>query len=176
MKRLVVALLLCASYLAPASLPAQIFNPAPVKRVPMDWSSSYLRAGLEVTLLPMTQFCKDWGIRFDALESAGREGAEGAGWTVHKSANTIISVSVTPLTQREEDLYAFRLEVHGGVQADQNAGVEDAPADVGDISARRTIDVPKGDDGLLVTSVRTMVSSVAEKLKRELYRREMHLP
>ncbi len=131
--------------------------------------------GVAIVIAPFDNFAQSWGVRADLLRDAGNNGVINAGWHVSDGSPFLITVAVSSLTQTEEDLYAFRIDVHGG-ESELLRAAEDSTRWIPDIAARRTINVPKDGNDRLSAEVNDMVEGVAAKLRSEILRRNGEFP
>jgi hypothetical protein len=131
-----------------------------------------LSQGINLLVTPLNDFSRALGLRDDEVENAARMGIESNRWRMNNSSNLVISLNVVALPQRDEDLYPFRIEVHGGMSHEVTAGKEFSPDVVGDIPAVKTISIPWADDSKILATVEELSSTVSGKLRREVIRRQ----
>ncbi len=131
-----------------------------------------LSQGINLMMNPLDQFSRTLGLRDEEIVEAARGGIESNRWKLSESSDLVVSVSVNSLPQREEDLYPFRVEVHGGTSHESSAGKEFSLEIIGDIPAVKTIAVPWGDHSKILTTVEELATSVSAKLRREVIRRQ----
>src|SRR5258708_1744119 len=83
-----------------------------------------LSQGIRMVVNPLDELSRALGIRDEEIARALRDGIEANRWRVSESSDLVISVSIHSLPQREEDLYAYRVEVHGGTSEELTEGKE----------------------------------------------------
>ena len=105
----------------------------------------------------------------DHLGEAAKQAARAEGWEIDPNSKYFVRVGIEPVTQRQEDLYAFRINVEGGP-------IEPAPgrARASAITASRIVDVPLRDHSKLREAIDELVRGVAYKLRARTQARNHH--
>ncbi|MBI1807016.1 MAG: hypothetical protein HYR76_08210 [Ignavibacteria bacterium] len=116
----------------------QLYNLYPAPQPTNIDASAFLRNGIGTVINGLDDFTRAWGFQTDQLDDAAQLGVKSAGWNISQSSNFVVVVSLSAIAQREEDLYAFKIEVHGGSTA-LDAGDSEALGTLGDVSAARMI-------------------------------------
>lgn len=128
--------------------------------------------GAHLVLGPLDQFSRAFGLQDDRMRDAARRGIESHGWQLNDGSDLMISVTIIALPQRDEDMFSFRIEVHGGTSLDKAAGRENAPDVIGDIPAVKTISVPWNNESKILSTTKQLAATVAVKLRKEIIRRQ----
>ena len=132
--------------------------------------------GIRLVMNPLDQFSRAFGLRDERIEESARKGITGSGFRINESSDIVVSVSVVPLPQQDEDLFPFRVEVHGGTSLEKAAGKEFSPEIIGDIPGVRTVTVPWNDEEKILSTTRELAIKVATELRKELRRRQFRHP
>ncbi len=128
--------------------------------------------GIQVVMNPLDQFSRAFGLRDEKIEEAARNGVRASGFRTNQTSDLVVSVSIISLPQREEDLYPFRIEVHGGTSLEKAAGKESSPDIIGDMPAVKNITVPWNDESKILSITKQLAATVATKLRNEIIRRQ----
>lgn len=111
----------------------------------------------------IVEFPDDAGRAFDlASDEFSRVAGDAVvaeGWDLDPSSKYFVRVSIDPVTQREEDLYAFRIKVEGGPLAPR-ARTRAAY----NLTSVHVVDVPLRDHEKLLAETDEMVRTIAYKL------------
>ena len=130
--------------------------------------------GIRLVLNPLDQFSRAFGLRDEKIEEAARKGITGSGFRTNETSDLVISVSIIPLSQQEEDVFPFRIEIHGGTTLEKAAGKEFSPDIIGDIPAVKNITVPWNDEDKILLMVEQLANKVATELRKEIRRRQFN--
>ena len=130
--------------------------------------------GIRLVMNPLDQFSRAFGLRDEKIEEAAHKGITGSGFRINQSSDLVISISVIPLPQRDEDLFPFRIEVHGGTALEKAAGKEYSPDIIGDIPAVKNITVPWNDEDKILSTTQQLANKVATELRKEIRRRQFN--
>ena len=128
--------------------------------------------GIRLVMNPLDQFSRAFGLRDEKIEEAAHKGITGSGFRTNESSDIVISVSIIPLSQQEEDVFPFRIEVHGGTTLEKAAGKEFSSDIIGDIPAVKNITVPWNDEDKILLTVEQLANKVATELRKEIRRRQ----
>lgn len=126
--------------------------------------------GIQVVIGPIDQFSRTFGLQDDKIADAVRRAIEGEGWKLNESSGLVITVTVAALSQRDEDKFPFKIEVHGGTSPQAANGHEDELWVIGDIPAVRSVDVAWNDDSTILSTTTRLAKTVAYKLRKEVVR------
>ncbi|HTK83260.1 MAG TPA: hypothetical protein VL633_13320 [Bacteroidota bacterium] len=127
--------------------------------------------GVRLLVNPVDQFSRAFGVRDQDVDDAVRKGITKNGLRPDESSDLVVSVSIIPIAQHEEDRYPFRIEVHGGSEFDETAGNEFSRDVIGDIPAVKNLTVAWGDEDRILAAVRELAGNIAIELRKELRRR-----
>ena len=133
-----------------------------------------LSQGVRLVMNPLEPFSRSIGLRDEKIQEAARTGITGAGLKIDESSGFTISVRIVALAQVEEDLFPFRVEVHGGTSRDRFRDGEKSPDEIGDIPAVKNISIPWNDDETLLSATRRLAKRVALELRKEIGRRGLN--
>ena len=142
------------------------FYPTP-KTLGRLGGSAFLKEGVQVVVGSFDDFTRLWGIDHDQLVDIGKISARAQGWQTNELAKSIILISITPLTNKSDDMHAFRIEARGS-NPDLESDIENNGEMSSVILAMKTVDLKRNDDTFLYSVTSQLVTSVAIKLKKEL--------
>ncbi|OLD79818.1 MAG: hypothetical protein AUI33_02320 [Ignavibacteria bacterium 13_1_40CM_2_61_4] len=110
-----------------------------------------------------------YNLSSDHLGEAAKQAARAEGWEIDPNSKYFVRVGVEPVSQRDVDLYAFRINVEGGP-------IEPARgrARVSAVTAARVVDVPLRDHSKLREAIDELVRGIAYKLRARTQPRDHH--
>lgn len=141
------------------------FYPVPVERerAPLAPESA------EIAFEPLDSAVAAFGLSENEVSDVLRLSVEGAGWDISAAADIVITVRITPLPQREEDLFTFQIDVS---TASQSKRIGEG---TGGLSGSAKVDVPQGGGAKLLSHVNQLVSKVSRRLRQEVMKRSIML-
>ncbi len=124
---------------------------------------------LTVLLEPLDSVSVAYGLTEEAVHDVLRLSVERTGWKFRSGSDNIISVKLTPLAQRQEDLFTFQIDATAG------AGARGTHEGTAGLRASSIVDVPAGGSARLLSQINELVSKVARKLRQESMKRHMRV-
>ena len=116
---------------------------------------------------PLDGYAHAMGLREEHLRDAATRAIERKGWKLDRACAVKISVTLTLLAQTEEDLFPFRITVHGGSSSPVDSAVQSGKI-ISVVPGRMTVSVPWRDHGRLLSAVGGLTDSVLTRLQEKI--------
>lgn len=117
---------------------------------------------------PLDEFSRVFGLHDDKIFESARDALTSNGLKIDESSTLIVNVSIVSMPQTDEDLYPFKIEVHGGTSLEAAEGHKNEPWVIGDIPQIKMVNSPRNDDTKILDAVRQLTRDVGLKLRKEL--------
>jgi hypothetical protein len=134
----------------------------------------FLDEGISISINELDDSCLSKNINPQHLSEAAEMGAKAAGWRVNQSARKSVFVELKFLAQKNDTVSFYQVEVFTGNSL--TVGGEGYLENIGDLSARRTLEIFKNNFSPLETLISQLASSVASKYKIAVLRQRMLTP
>jgi hypothetical protein len=152
-----IAIICCGHAVSQASL----YSRSAVPNDPL----AYVRQDLEVALDQLDSASLAFGLTSDEVNDVLKLSVESTGWEVRRGSDNVISVKLTPLRQRQEDMFAFQVDVAAGMFSGKTYDA------IGGLTASSTIDVPAGGAVRLLAHINQAVARVSRRFRQEIMKR-----
>jgi len=129
------------------------------------------RSGEGVNIIVQIPAAADraYGLSSDRFVETAKLAARAEGWEIDPNSKYFVRVGLEPVAQRQEDLYAFRINVEGGPIEPGRAHNRAST-----ITASRIVDVPLRDHSKLHVAIDELVRGIAFKLRARTQPRNRH--